>query len=87
MKETEVSFNWNCEEYTATGAPDYETSYEDVGPCRAGEHSMAEVVDAVEMSNIAILKDGELVLNPVQELLDKADDLLCCKAEDDFYDC
>lgn len=87
MKETEVTFNWNCEEYTATGTPDYETSHEDIGPCRQGEHCMAEVVDLVEMSNIAILKDGELVLNPVQELLDKADDLLCVKAEEDFYDC
>lgn len=87
MKETEVTFNWNCEEYTATGTPDYETSHEDIGPCRQGEHCMAEVVDLVEMSDIAIFKDGEPVLNPVQELLDKADDLLCVQAEDDFYDC
>ena len=87
MKETEVAFNWRNEEYTATGTPDFETSMEDVGPCREGEHSRAEMVDAVEMSDIEILKDGELVVDPVKELLDKATDLLCIKAEDDFYDC
>ena len=87
MKETEVSFNWNFEEYTATGIADYETSMEDVGPCREGEHSRAEMVDSVEMSDIEILKDGELVVDPVKELLDKAIHLLCVKAEDDFYDC
>ena len=87
MNETEVSFNWNFEEYTATGIADYETSMEDVGPCREGEHSTAEMVDSVEMSDIEILKDGELVVDPVKELLDKAIHLLCVKAEDDFYDC
>jgi len=84
MKETEVSFNWNCEEYTATGIADYETSMEDVGPCREGEHSTAEMVDSVEMSDIEILKDGELVVDPVKELLDKAIHLLCLKAGDDW---
>lgn len=87
MKQTEVSFNWNNEEYTASGTADLETSMEDVGPCRQGEHSMAEMVDAVEMFDVEILKDGELVIDPVKELLDKANDLLCIKAEDDFYDC
>jgi hypothetical protein len=87
MKQTEVAFNWNGEEYTASGTADYETSHEDVGPCRQGEHSMAEVVDAVEMFDVEILKDGELVIDPVKELLDKAKDVLCVKAEDDFYDC
>jgi hypothetical protein len=87
MKQTEVAFNWRGEEYTASGTADYETSHEDVGPCRQGEHSMAEVVDAVEMFDVEILRDGELVVDPVKELLDKANDLLCVKAEDDFYDC
>jgi len=87
MKGTEVEFNWNGEEYTASGEPYYETSHEDVGPCREGEHSMAEMVDSVEMFDVEILKDGEVVIDPVKELLDKATDLLCVKAEDDFYDC
>lgn len=87
MKETEVTFNWNCEEYTATGIADYETSMEDIGPCREGEHSTAEMVDSVEMSDIEILKDGELVIDPSKELLDKATHFLCVQAEDDFYDC
>lgn len=87
MKETEVAFNWRNEEYTASGTPDFETSMEDIGPCRQGEHCTAEMVDAVEMFDVEILKDGELVIDPVKELLDKAKDLLCVKAEDDFYDC
>jgi hypothetical protein len=45
------------------------------------------MVDAVEMFDVEILKDGELVVDPVKELLDKAIHLLCVKAEDDFYDC
>ena len=86
MNETEVSFNWNGEEYTATGIAEIEIGREDIGPCRQGEHCMADVVDSVTMVDVEILKDGELVVDPSKELIEKADCLLSCKAEDDFYE-
>ena len=84
MNETEVSFNWNCEEYSATGMAEVETTEEDIGPCRWGEHFMSETVNSVEMSDIEILKDGQLVVDPPKDLFDKADGLLCLKAGDDW---
>ncbi len=85
MRDTEVTFNWNSEEYTASGTAEIATSHEDIGPCRQGEHSVAEVVDSVTMVDVEILKDGELVVDPSKELLEKAECFLCSKAEDDFY--
>ena len=84
MKETEVDFSWNGEEYSATGIAEVEITEEDIGPCRWGEHFMSESVDSVEMSDIEILKDGQLVVDPPKDLLDKADSLLCLKAGDDW---
>jgi hypothetical protein len=49
-----------------------------------GEHFMSETVNSVEMSDIEILKDGQLVVDPPKDLLDKADALLCLKAGDDW---
>ena len=84
MNETEVDFSWNGEEYSAYGTPYIETTEEDIGPCRWGEHFMSETVNSVEMSDIEILKDGQLVVDPPKDLFDKADGLLCLKAGDDW---
>ena len=84
MKETEVDFSWNGVEYSATGMAEVETTEEDIGPCRWGEHFMSETVNSVEMSDIEILKDGQLVVDPPKDLFDKADALLCLKAGDDW---
>ena len=84
MNETEVDFSWNGEEYSATGMAEVETTEEDIGPCRWGEHFMSETVNSVEMSDIEILKDGQLVVDPPKDLFDKADALLCLKAGDDW---
>lgn len=49
-----------------------------------GTPFMSETVNSVEMSDIEILKDGQLVVDPAKDLLDKADGLLCLKAGDDW---
>jgi hypothetical protein len=82
--DTEVTFDWNGQEYTAYGNPDIETCIEDIGPVRYHEHYRCEVVDNVTMLNIEIQLNGEVVKDPPKELLEKADDFLCCKAEEDF---
>jgi hypothetical protein len=82
--DTEVTFDWNGQEYTAYGTPGIDVVNEDIGPCSYGENFHADVVDKVTMSNIEILLNGELVKDPAKELFDKADDFLCCKAAEDF---
>ncbi|HAL95480.1 MAG TPA: hypothetical protein DCP55_05980 [Chitinophagaceae bacterium] len=84
IEDVSVDFEFNGKKYTAYGNAEIDTITEDIGPVGYREHYYAEVVNNVIMSKIEISTDTEDIKNPDKDLLEKADDALCCQAEEDF---
>ena len=84
MEDVSVDFEFNGEKYTAYGNAEIDTITEDIGPVRYREHCYSKVVNNVTMSKIEISTATEDIKNPDKDLLEKADDLLCIQAAEDF---
>ena len=81
---TEVTFDWNGKEYTAYGMAEINVLNEDIGPSGYSDHCNVDVADNAMMSLIEVEHNGEILLDPPKELIDKAEDFLACKAVEDY---